>query len=120
MPSEKHSAMRLTLTESGAKKQAAAALDGPLSGPDPTQRSTPLRQRGDSQQARYQFSIGSALMVLFVVSAMGASAHYLVRAVNGSRTDQLVFVLFTLASPPLLAVLAALSLGIARWWNRRI
>jgi hypothetical protein len=64
-----------------------------------------------------RFSIRSVLLLMVVVGVMASGGNYLVRALQGGRTFQLAFVLFTLAAP--LLVLVAVSLLHALFRPRR-
>ncbi len=49
------------------------------------------------------------LLMMLIVSVVGAAASYYVRAMQGGRPAQLAFILFTLAAPLLLVVLVSLA-----------
>jgi hypothetical protein len=55
-----------------------------------------------------RFGIGSLLLVSFVFCVMGAAGFYLLRALQYGRAAQLAFILFTLAAPSLMVVIASL------------
>jgi Na+/melibiose symporter-like transporter len=56
-----------------------------------------------------RFGIGTMLLIMLIVSVMGAAASYFVRAMQGGRAAQLAFILFTLAAPLLLVVLVSIA-----------
>ena len=58
-----------------------------------------------------RFGMGTMLLLMLVVSVMGAAASYFVRylrAMEGGRESQLAFILFTLAAPLVLVVIVSL------------
>ncbi len=56
-----------------------------------------------------RFGIGTLLLVMMIVSVMGAAASYFARALQGDRSAQVAFVLFTIAAPLLLVVIVSLA-----------
>jgi hypothetical protein len=74
-----------------------------------------------------RFGLGAMLLVMLVCSVMSSAGYYLVRG-NVARPGQsggsghnlqLAFLLITLASPLLLAVVISLALQISRYVARR-
>ena len=70
------------------------------------------------RQWQPRFGLGSLLLVTFVFSVMGAGGYYFVQATQGGRGAQFGFILFTLASPLLLAVVVSLLLAGSRALKR--
>lgn len=56
-----------------------------------------------------RFGIGTMLLLMLIVSVVGAAASYFVRAMHGGRSAQLAFILFTLAAPLLLVVIVSIA-----------
>lgn len=56
---------------------------------------------------------------MLVASVMAAGGNYLVQMLRGGRSQQLAFVLFTVASPLLLLVVVSLIVAFTRKANRR-
>ena len=61
-----------------------------------------------------RFGIGTMLLLMLIVSVVGAAASYFVRAMQGGRSAQLAFVLFTLAAPLLLVVVVSIAQSLFR------
>ncbi|QDU95444.1 hypothetical protein [Lignipirellula cremea] len=84
---------------------------------------------------RIKFGIGGLMLIMLICSVMASALFYLVRGLgnldpgsfrlgdlNNAKVSggmQLGFMLFTLASPVLLLVLASVVVSIVRWWGRR-
>ena len=67
-----------------------------------------------------RFTMGTLLLVMVVFSVMAAAGSYLMRSLQqGTRSSQLIFVLFTVASPVLLVVIVSLLWKITAWFSRR-
>ena len=67
-----------------------------------------------------RFTIGTMLLVMVVFSVMAAAGSYLMRSLQqGTHGSQLIFVLFTVASPVLLVVVVSLLWKITAWFSRR-
>ena len=67
-----------------------------------------------------RFTIGTLLLVMVVFSVMAAAGSYLMRSLQqGTHSSQLIFVLFTVASPVLLVVVVSLLWKITAWFSRR-
>jgi hypothetical protein len=56
---------------------------------------------------------------MLVVSVMAAGGNYLVQMLRGGRSNQLAFVLFTIAAPLLLLVMVSVLMAILRRSDRR-
>jgi hypothetical protein len=56
-----------------------------------------------------RFGTRAMLLLMLVSSVMAAGGYYLVQALKGGRQFQLVFILFTLASPLLIMVIVSLA-----------
>jgi hypothetical protein len=54
------------------------------------------------------------LLLMLIVSVVGAAASYFVRAMQGGRPAQLAFILFTIAAPLLLVVIVSLAAALFR------
>ena len=80
---------------------------------EPSTPSTPARP----WQPR--FGILGLLLLMLVVSVMAAGGYYFVQTLRGSRSYQLAFILFTIASPLLLLVVVSVAVAISRRTNRR-
>ena len=59
------------------------------------------------------------LLGMIVFSVMAAAGYYFLQFLKGGRQFQLVFILFTLAAPLLLAVLISLARSVFLWRDRR-
>jgi Na+/melibiose symporter-like transporter len=72
-----------------------------------------LRHDDERQQTprpwQPRFGIGTMLLLMLIVCVVGAAASYFVRALQGGRSAQLAFILFTLAAPLLLVVIVSLA-----------
>lgn len=82
--------------------------------------STPSDRRdlhGVPQPWHPRFGMRGVLLLMLVVSVMAAAGNYLVRSMQGGRSFQLSFILFTLAAP--LLVLVAVSVLHAVLHRRR-
>ena len=67
-----------------------------------------------------RFTIGTLLLVMVVFSVMAAAGSYLMRSLQqGTHRSQLIFVLFTVASPVLLVVIVSLLWKLTAWFSRR-
>lgn len=66
-----------------------------------------------------RFGLGAMLLAMLVCSVMAAAGYYFVQSLRGGRQFQLVFILFTLASPLLLAVLISIARSVFVWRERR-
>jgi len=56
---------------------------------------------------RPRFTLQGLFLLTLVVCAMGTAGAYFVRSLSGSRNDRFLFILFTLAAPPLLVVVVS-------------
>jgi len=54
-----------------------------------------------------RFTLQGLFLLTLVVCAMGTAGAYLVRSLSGSRSDRFMFILFTLAAPPLLVIVVS-------------
>lgn len=72
---------------------------------------SPENNETQSAPAPWQprFGISTMLLIMLVVSVVGAAASYFVRAMQGGRDAQLAFILFTLAAPLLLVVIVSIA-----------
>ncbi len=61
-----------------------------------------------------RFGIGTMLLLMLIASVVAAGASYFVRAMQGGRTAQLAFILFTLAGPLLLVVVVSIATSLFR------
>ncbi|MGE0758137.1 MAG: hypothetical protein AB7O38_14000 [Pirellulaceae bacterium] len=68
----------------------------------------PVRPTDSPRPWQPRFGLRGILLLMVVVSVMGAAGNYLVRALHGGRSFQLGFILFTLAAPLLVMVLVSL------------
>lgn len=58
------------------------------------------------------------LLVMLVVSFMASAGFYLVRALRGSLSFHLIFILFTLAAPVFLLLIVSIARAAVDWVNR--
>lgn len=62
-----------------------------------------------------RFSLQGLFLLTLVVCAMGTAGAYFVRSISGTRHDRFMFILFTLAAPPVLViVVSALAYLVSR------
>jgi Na+/melibiose symporter-like transporter len=61
-----------------------------------------------------RFGILGMLLLMLVTSVMATGGYYFVRTLRGDRNYQLVFILFTVASPLLLLVVVSIAVAILR------
>ena len=66
-----------------------------------------------------RFGIRGIFLVTLVVCVMAAGGYYLGQALRGGRPFQLVFILFTLASPLLVLVLVSVVRALLQRTRRR-
>ena len=79
--------------------------------------SNPFEQNGPQESPRPwqpRFGIGTMLLIMLIVSVVGAAASYFVRAMQGGRSAQLAFILFTIAAPLLLVVVVSIAQSLFR------
>ncbi len=79
----------------------------------------PFGHAGSTPGLPVQFGLGKLMLALTVASAMLAPLAYLMRALRGQRSSQFTFILFCLAAPTLLLVLASLLYWLTGWLRRR-
>ena len=68
---------------------------------------------------RPRFGMGSIMLVMLVCSVIAASASYMVRGVRGGGPSHLIFLLFTIAAPPLLLLTVSLLRQLITRMNRK-
>jgi hypothetical protein len=69
---------------------------------------------------RPRFGLGTLLLAMLVVSVVSALGYYAAQAfaVASPRSAQLIFILFTVASAPLLVVAVSIFYQIYLWFER--
>ena len=78
-----------------------------------------LADRETRRPWRPRFGMGCIMLVMLVCSVIAASAYYMVRGSRGDRSSFLIFLLFTIAAPPLLMGAVSLLRELAIRMNRR-
>lgn len=84
--------------------------------PDLIRTPPPERPRAPWQP---RFGILGLLLLTLVASVMASGGYYLVRMLRGGRSEQLAFVLFTVASPLLLLVMVSVFVSVTRLRRRK-
>ena len=80
---------------------------------------SPRQNDSTPRPVQLRFSLGHLMLVLTVCCAMGTAVAYLAQSLRGNEPSRLVFILFSLAAPPLLLVLISLVHLLSGWLGRR-